>query len=95
MYRDSPHGLYREGYCKEIEGFINFIFSNPKNISGDRIWCPCVKCKKQKVPPIRCCDHVSSRIKFVEIYLCKFANRKPYIPYETMLEKTVGLMISI
>jgi len=26
-------GLYIKDYCKEIEGFINFSLSNPKNIS--------------------------------------------------------------
>jgi hypothetical protein len=30
MYRDSPQGLFKKGYCKEVEGFINFTFSNPK-----------------------------------------------------------------
>jgi hypothetical protein len=48
MYRDSPQGLYKEGYYKEVESFINFILSNPKNISGGEIRCLCVKFKNKK-----------------------------------------------
>jgi hypothetical protein len=48
MYRDSPQELYKEGYYKGVESFINFILSNPKNISGGEIRCLCVKCKNKK-----------------------------------------------
>ena len=34
-------------YYKGIESFINFIFSNPKNISIGKIRCSCVKCKNK------------------------------------------------
>jgi hypothetical protein len=44
----SPQRLYREDYCKGVESFINFALSNPKNISGGRIRCTCVKCKNKK-----------------------------------------------
>ena len=27
---------------------------------------------------------------FMEKYLCRFAHREPYVPYETMVEKMVG-----
>ena len=48
MYRDSPQELYRKGYYKGVEGFINFILSNLKNISRGEIKCPYVKCKNKK-----------------------------------------------
>jgi hypothetical protein len=48
MYRDSPQELYRKGYYKGVESFINFILSNPKNISGGEIRCLCVKFKNKK-----------------------------------------------
>ena len=38
MHRDSP---------KEVEGFINFSLLYLKNISGDEIRCPYVKCKNK------------------------------------------------
>jgi hypothetical protein len=40
--------LYREDYYKRIEGFIDFALLNPKNISGGRIKCSCVKCENKK-----------------------------------------------
>jgi hypothetical protein len=39
MYQDSLKGLFMEDYCKENEGFINFILYNPKNIIRGRIRC--------------------------------------------------------
>jgi hypothetical protein len=53
--------LYKEGYSKGVDDFINFIFLNLKNISGDEIRCPCVMCKNKKVSLIRCCDDASSK----------------------------------
>jgi len=37
IHRDSPQWLYKEDYCKGDKGFIIFILSNPKNISGGGI----------------------------------------------------------
>jgi hypothetical protein len=39
MYRDSPEGLCTMDYCNEIHDFINYVLSNPRNISGDSIKC--------------------------------------------------------
>ena len=36
MYQDSSQELYMKYYCKGIEDFINFVFSNLKTISEDR-----------------------------------------------------------
>jgi hypothetical protein len=48
IYRDSFEGFYRQDYLKRIEVLINFILSNPKNISRGKIICPCAKCKNKK-----------------------------------------------
>ena len=48
MYRDSPQELYRKGYYKALEGFINFILLNLKNISRGEIKCLYVKFKNKK-----------------------------------------------
>jgi len=40
MYRDSPGRLCRIDYCNEIQDFINYALSNPRNISGGGIKCP-------------------------------------------------------
>ena len=45
MYRDSPEGLRRIGYCNGVQGFINYTLSNSRNISGDDIRSPCKSCK--------------------------------------------------
>jgi hypothetical protein len=39
MYRDSPQGLQRMDYCNEIQSFINYVLSNPRNISGQDVQC--------------------------------------------------------
>jgi hypothetical protein len=48
MYQDSLQELYKKDYCKGIKGFINFIISYLRNISGDGIKYLCVKCKNKK-----------------------------------------------
>jgi len=48
MYQDSLEGLHIMDYCNEIEGFINYILSNPRNISGDDIECPYKRCKNKQ-----------------------------------------------
>jgi hypothetical protein len=48
MYQESPEGLRRIGYCNGIQGFINYVLSNLRNISGDGIRCPCKSCKTKK-----------------------------------------------
>jgi hypothetical protein len=39
--------LYKKDYCKVVECFINFAFSNLKNNSGGEIRCSCVKFKNK------------------------------------------------
>jgi len=33
MYRDSPQGLRGMDYCNEVQGFINFAISIPRNFT--------------------------------------------------------------
>jgi hypothetical protein len=35
-------------YCNGVQGFINYAPSNPRNISGWGIRCPCKRCKNKK-----------------------------------------------
>jgi hypothetical protein len=48
MYQDSPKRLRMMDYCNWIEGFINYVLSNPRNISGDGIRYPYKGCKNKK-----------------------------------------------
>jgi len=48
MYRDSLEMLYKMDYCNGVEGFINYILSNPRNVSGDGIRYLCKRCKNKK-----------------------------------------------
>ena len=47
MYRHSPQELQRMNYCNGVQGFINYTISNPRNINGDGIRCPCKRCKNK------------------------------------------------
>ena len=49
MYRDSLQGLRMMDYCNGVQGFINYAISNPRNINGNGIWCPCKRCKNKKI----------------------------------------------
>jgi len=48
MYQDLPQGLRRMKYCNGVQGFINYTISNPRNINGGDIKCPCIRCKNKK-----------------------------------------------
>ena len=48
MYQDSSSRLYKKDCCRRVKGFINFILSSLKNISGGEIRYPCVKYKNKK-----------------------------------------------
>ena len=81
-------------YCNEIQGFINYILSNPRNISGNDIKYSYKKCKNKKFidPNVVTTNLLQKR--FMEKYLCQFAHGEPYVPHETMVEKIVGLTSS-
>jgi len=91
MYQDSPKRLRMMDYCNWIEGFINYVLSNPRNISGDGIRYPYKGCKNKKKSWSIYYNNASSTKKkrFMGKYLCWFAYRKPYVPYETMVERMI------
>jgi len=65
-----------------------------KNISGDSIKCSCKKCKNKKFLNSDVVTIYLLQKEFIEKYLCWFAHGEPYVPYETMVERTIGLTCS-
>jgi hypothetical protein len=49
MSRDSPRRLRRMDYCNGVEGFINYILSNLRNINECDIRCLFKRCKNKKI----------------------------------------------
>jgi hypothetical protein len=49
MYRDSPQELQRMDYYNEVQGFINFAISIPRNFTEGGIRCSCRKYKNKKL----------------------------------------------
>ena len=88
-YQDSPQGLRRMNYCNEVQGFINYVISNPRNISGDGIRCPYKRYKNKKFIDL---DVVAMHLlqkRFMEKYLYWYAYREPYVPHNTIVERMV------
>jgi hypothetical protein len=57
-------------YCNEIQDFINYATSNPRNISGCGIRCPCKMCKHKKfLDPDVVTIHLLHK-GFMQEYLC-------------------------
>jgi len=48
IYRVSFEELCMMDYCNEVDDFINYTISNPKNISGTGIRYPCKMCENKK-----------------------------------------------
>jgi hypothetical protein len=66
-------------YCNRVQSFINYALSNPRNISGGGIRCPCKMCKK-KVFRSRCCNDASSTEKVHrEIYVLVYMHKKNHM----------------
>ena len=81
--------MWRINYCNGVQGFSNYATSNPRNINGDNIKCPCKRCKNKKFLDL---DVVTMHLlhkKFMEEYLCWYAHREPFGPHETMVERMV------
>ena len=77
-------------YCNGVEDFINYVLSNPRNISGGGIRCPCKRCKNKKFLDLDVLTMHFLQKRFIEKYLCWFVHGELYVPYEIMLEKMVG-----
>ena len=90
MYRDSPQGLRRMGYCNGVQGFINFATSIPRNFTGDGIRCPCRKCQNKKyLHPDVVTMHLLQK-GFMENYQCWYAYGEVFVSKRRMEERVVG-----
>jgi len=74
-----------------VHGFIKYALSNPRNISGGGIKCPCKRCKNKKFfDPDFATMHLLQKKVFIERYMCWFVQGEPYVPHEAMIEIMVG-----
>jgi hypothetical protein len=77
-------------YCNEVQGFINFATSIPRNFTGCGIRCPCRKCEiKKYLHPDVVMMHLLHK-GFMENYLCWYAYREVYIRNKSMRERVIG-----
>ena len=76
--------------CNEVDDFINDASFYLRNIRSGGIRCPRERCKNKKfLDPDVVTMHLQHN-EFMEKYMCWFAHGKPYVPYETMVERMVG-----
>jgi hypothetical protein len=81
-------------YYNGVQGFINYTLSNLRNISGRGIRCPFKRCKnKTFIDPDVVTMHLLQK-EFLEKYLYWYTYKEPYVPYDTIVEKMVGLTSS-
>jgi hypothetical protein len=89
MYRDLPQELQMMDYCNEVQGFINYSTSNPRNIIGCSIKCSSKRCKnKNSLDPDVVTMHFLQK-EFIKEYMCWSAHGEPFVPHETMIERMV------
>jgi len=76
-------------YCNEVQGFINFTTSIPRNFTRGGFRCLCRKCKNKKfLHP----DSVMMNLLtkgFKEDCLCWNAHEELFVPNESMVERVV------
>jgi hypothetical protein len=90
MYQDSPQELRRMNYCNEVQSFINFTTSIPRNISGGSFRCPFMRCKNKKFIHQ---DVVTMHLLhkgFMENYLCWYAHEELFVRNESTVKRMVG-----
>jgi hypothetical protein len=82
-------------YCNEVQGFINYVTSNPRNITGGNIMCSFKRCKNKKfLDPDIVTIHLLHK-GFMEEYLRWYANGEPFVPRETMVERMIESTSSV
>jgi hypothetical protein len=91
MYKDSPKGLRMMDYCNEVQYFINYATSIPRNICGGGIRYPCKRCQNKKFLYLYVITIHLLYKGFIEEYLCWYAHRESFVPHETMVERIVVL----
>jgi len=90
LHHYSPQGLQRMDYCNGIQGFINYILSNMRNISGKGIKCSCKRYKnKNFLDSYVVTMHLLQKKIHGEIHVLD-AYGEPYVPHDTMVERMVG-----
>jgi len=94
MYQYLPKGVRRMDYNSEVQGFINYIISNPRNINRDSIRCPYKRCKNKKFLDSDVVTMHLLQKEFIDQYLCWYAHGEPYVPYKIMVEIMVGSTFS-
>ena len=76
-------------YCNGVRSFINYTLSNPINISGGDITYSYRRCKNKKFLNLDVVMMHLLKKMLMEIYLCWFVHREPYVPNETMIKRMV------
>ena len=73
-----------------VQGFINYILFNPRNISGGGIRCSCKRCKNKKFLDSDCVTMHLLQKRLMEKYSCWYTHGEPYVPHDTMVERIIG-----
>jgi hypothetical protein len=76
-------------YCNGVQGFINYLTSNPRNISGGGIRCSCKRCQSKNFLNLDVVIMHFLYKGFMEEYLCWYAHREPFVTHKTMVKKMV------
>jgi len=77
-------------YCNEVQVFINFTTSIPRNFIGGGIRCPCRKCQNKKyMHPDVVMMHLLHK-GFMEDYMCWYAHGELFVRNKSMEERVVG-----
>jgi len=77
-------------YCNEVQGFINFAISIPRNFNGGGIRCPCRKCKNKKFLHLDVVTIYLLHKGFMEDYLCWYAHGEFFFCKERMVKRMAG-----
>jgi len=93
MYRNSPQELQRMNYCNEVQSFINFATSIPRNFSWDGIRYLCRRCKNKKFLHQDVITMHLLHKGFMEDYLYSYAHGELFVSNESMV-KRMGMWIS-
>jgi len=81
-------------YCNEVQVFITFTTSIPRNFTGDGIRCPCRKCQNKKyMHPDIVMMHLLHK-GFMEDYMCWYAHGELFVRNKSMGERVVGLQMT-
>jgi hypothetical protein len=72
-------------YGNEVQGFINYATSIPRNISGGSI-----RCQNKKFLHLDVITMHLLHKGFMEEYLYWYAHREPFVPHEIMIERMIG-----